>query len=100
MTANGDPIPNLGEQVLNVVTEDGKEGHIKYQACDVSRPLNSVSEICDAGGGQVVVFTQWGGEIYNPTTGRRVPFEREDGIYTLSMWVAPGKPSGFTRPGE
>ena len=100
--ANGEHIPNLGEQVLSVVMEDGREGNIKYQSCDVSRPLNSVSEICDAGGeqGQIVVFNKWGGEIYNPQTGRSRPFQREDGIYTLQMWVRPNKPSGFTRPGE
>ena len=100
--ANGENIPNLGEQVLSVVMEDGREGNIKYQSCDVSRPLNSVSEICDAGGeqGQIVVFNKWGGEIYNPQTGRSRPFQREDGIYTLQMWVRPNKPSGFTRPGE
>ena len=47
--ANGESIPNLGEQVLNVVQMDGRVGHIKYQSCDVNRPLNSLSEICDAG---------------------------------------------------
>ena len=101
-SASGDDIPNLGQQVLNVRTFDGTNGQIKYQSADVTRALNSVSEICDAGGeqGQVVMFDRWGGQIYNPTTGRTVPFEREENIYTLGMWVRPNeKVSGFTRPG-
>ena len=98
ISASGDVIPNLGEQVLDVVMDDGNATKIKYQTCDVSRALNSISEICDAGGaeGQYVLFSKWGGTILNPATGRRVPFEREDGIYTLGMWVRP-KASGFTR---
>ena len=50
LSASNTEIPNLGEQVLDVVLESGKESQIKYQMADVSRPLNSISEICDAGG--------------------------------------------------
>ena len=76
VAASGDVIPNLGEQVLEVVTDGGNEGRVVYQSADVSRALNSVSEICDAGAatGQYVLFTKWGGEVRNPETGRRVPF--------------------------
>ena len=100
-SASGDPIPNLGEKTLDVVTDDGIETQIKYQAADVSRTLNSVSEVCDAGGpeGQYVMFTKWGGSIWNPVTGRTTKFAREGGIYTLDMWVKPKAASGFTRPG-
>ena len=47
--ANGETIENLGEKILDMVTEDGRESRIKYQAADVSRTLNSISGICDAG---------------------------------------------------
>ena len=90
--ANGETIENLGEKILDVVMDDGVETTIKYQACDVKKPLNSVSEICDAGdpeNGQYVIFSKWGGAIVNPTTGRHVPFERELGVYTMGMWVKP-----------
>ena len=103
-SASGDAIPNLGEQVLHVTTEDGRDAQVKYQSADVSRALNSVSEICDGGGasGQYVLFNKWGGEILNPETGRRVPFQREEGIYTMGMWVHPKSngQSGFTMPGQ
>ena len=103
-SASGEDIPNLGEQVLPIVTGDGRHGHIKYQSADVTRALNSVSEICDAGGGngQMVLFSKWGGQILNLETGHRTPFEREENIYTLGMWVCPSgaAASVFPRPGR
>jgi hypothetical protein len=103
-SASGDEIPNLGEQLLPVVTMEGRSADLKYQSADVSRPLNSVSEICDGGGpdGQLVLFTKYGGQILNLETGHRTPFEREEGIYTLGMWVRPNNSgaSVFPRPGQ
>ena len=97
VSASKDLIPNLGEQVLDVITEGGQEKSVKYQIADVSRPLNSISEICDAGGdaGQVVVFGRGGGAVVNMTTVAQTPFKREDGIYVMDVWV---KPKGF--PGQ
>ena len=103
-SASGNTIPNLGEQVLPTVTCDGRNACIKYQSADVSRALNSVSEICDGGGndGQLVLFSKYGGQILNLETGHRTPFEREEGIYTLGMWVRPNTAatSVFPRPGR
>jgi hypothetical protein len=104
VSASGDVIANLGEQHLSVVTDDGMSSQIRYQSADVSRALNSVSEICDAGGtdGQYVVFSRYGGVIMNLETGRRTPFERVDGIYELGLWVRPpsNEASVFPRPGN
>ena len=63
VSASGDIIPNLGEKMIQVMTEDGKESTAKCQVADVSRTLNSVSEICDGGGdmGQYVLFNN--GEV-------------------------------------
>ena len=78
LSASDDLIPNLGEQSLDVATMQGKEGVLKYQMADVSKPLNAISEICDAGGeqGQEVIFTRYGGFIHNLESGARTPFER------------------------
>jgi hypothetical protein len=97
-SASGDEIPNLGEQTLPLVTNEGYEFDSKYQSADVSRPLNSVSQICDAGGedGQLVLFSKWGGTILNLESWRKTPFDRSGGIYTLGAWV---KPPGSTAPG-
>jgi len=102
VSASGDVIANLGEQVLDIETDDGMPSQIRYQSADVSRPLNSVSEICDAGGsdGQYVVFSKYGGVIMNLHTGRRTAFNRVDGIYELGLWVRPPstEASVFPRP--
>jgi len=98
VSASEDTIPNLGEQNLEIVTGEGRDGCVTYQVAEVTRPLNAVSEICDAGGeeGQYVIFSKHGGVIVNPETGSQTAFERQDGIYCLEFWV---KPPGFTRQG-
>jgi len=100
ISASDDLIDNMGQQHLEIVTGDGSEGVAKYQVAEVSRPLNAVSEICDAGGehGQVVMFGKYGGEILNLESGKRTPFNREDGVYTWDFWVKP-KGVGFPRQG-
>ena len=104
VSASGDVIANLGEQLWDVETDDGMSTQIRYQSAEVSRPLNAVSEICDAGGadGQYVVFSKHGGMIMNLETGRRTPFERVEGIYELGIWVKTpgGESSVFPRPGK
>ena len=45
----GAAIPNLGEQELHVVTDNGMDRTVLFQLADVSRPLMSVSAICDRG---------------------------------------------------
>jgi hypothetical protein len=87
MSASEHELPNLGEQLLAVVMEDGKETNIKYQIADVSRALNSVTEICDAG--HHVIFGRGGGSIVNIATGKETPFKREGNIYCLDYWVKP-----------
>ena len=84
-------IPNLGQKHLPIVNRDWAEGTARYQVADISRPLNSVSEICDGGGrhGSQVVFGRTGGIIYNLDTGKETYFDREEGIYILEFWVPP-----------
>ena len=103
-SASGDDIPNLGEQFLPVVLDDGWETTSRYQSAEVSRPLDSVSQICDAGeseDGQLVVFSKYGGVNLNLASWRKTNFEREGGIYTLGKWVKPPNvSSGFPGPGR
>ena len=92
MSASEDTIPNLGEQKLNVLLDNGKETAIKYQIADVSRALNAVTEICDAGHpdhGNRVIFGRRGGMIVNLETGKTTPFQREGNIYCLDYWAKP-----------
>ena len=98
MSASEDTIPNLGEQRLEVQLDGGEESLFKYQIADVSRALNSITEICEGGHadyGHHVVFGRRGGVIVNLETGKQTPFEREKNIYCLDYWVKP-----FTRQGS
>jgi hypothetical protein len=98
VSASEDTIPNLGEQLLVVELDGGDESLLKYQIADVSRALNSITEICDGGHvdyGHHVVFGLRGGMIVNLETGKQTPFEREKNIYCLDYWAKP-----FTRQGS
>ena len=90
MSASENTMPNLGEQKLEGVLDSGRPIALKYQIADVSRALNAVTEICDAG--HHVIFGKKGGVIVNLESGRTTPFEREGNIYVLSTWIKP-----FTR---
>ena len=80
-------MPNLGEQKLEVVLDSGKATALKYQIADVSRALNAVTEICDAG--HRVIFGRRGGVIVNLESGRSTPPQREGNSYCLDYWVKP-----------
>ena len=92
MSASEDTMPNLGEQKLGVVFDIGGETMIKYQIADVSRALNSITEICDAGHpdfGNHVIFGRRDGMVVNLETGKTTHFQRENNIYCLDYWVKP-----------
>ena len=66
-------------------SEDGDQFRARYQIIDVTRPLNSISRVCDQGNN--VLFTKTGGWIINHETGRYMWFPREHGVYVLHSWV-------------
>ena len=55
-----------------------------FQCADVSRPLMSVSRICDQG--NCVVFTATGGFVVDKQ-GSRTAFRRANNVYVLDMWT-------------
>ena len=71
----------FGELILHVTIDDGQDTSILFQLADVSRPLLSVSSICDRG--NRVVFGRGGGVVGNIETGQEIPFERRGGLYHL-----------------
>ena len=94
--ASGGELKNLGEQELNVVTDGGIQTSILFQLAEkVTRPLMSVSTICDRG--NRVIFGRGGGVIQNIQTGQEIPFERRGGIYSIGFWIqgsqTPGAPA-------
>ena len=96
VTANGEVIDNQGEKVVKVVTNEGQRCKLTMQVTDVSKPLMSVSRICDAG--HQVVFKSEGGYIEHLNTGQRTNFNRVDNVYRLQVRVA--NEPGFTRQGS
>ena len=84
-SASSHKLPNLGEQLINACMDDGYEAQVLYQVAEVSRPLTSVSAICEMG--NRVLFGRAGGVIQNLSTGVEIPFTRLNGIYLLSMWL-------------
>ena len=94
--ANGDPIDNRGEMILNLTTTAGHPIQSKFQVCDVSRPLWSVSKVCDSG--CTVTFDSKGATVKHVATGKDLcVFERKQGLYVASLPLA--KPGGSASPG-
>ena len=73
--ADGGVIKNNGEEIVTMYSETGDQYRARYQITDVTRPLNSVSQVCDQGNN--VLSTQTGGWIINQEIGRKTWFPRE-----------------------
>ena len=84
-TADGGVIKNKGEKTVTMYSEDGDKFRARYQITDVTRPLNSISRVCDQGNN--VLFTKTGGWIINHESGRYTWFPREHGVYVIHSWV-------------
>ena len=85
VSASAGRMQNIGQKVLSIQTNEGKDTTVLYQIAEVSRPLTSVSATCDRG--NWVVYTPQGGFIMNCQTGERTSFERSGGIYDLDLWI-------------
>ena len=91
-SATGDPIPNLGEQLLPLLTSEGTLRAMTFQAAPVDRPLGSVKRMCDSG--HSVVFDGPDSYVLNKLTGEVNWLREENGNYVLDLWVAPPSGSG------
>jgi len=101
IAANGARIPNLGEAKVGMKEESGGSINSTFQVADVSRPLYSVSRVCDQGCdvhfcATHAWITKGGVEVAR--------FPREHGLYVAEMILQPpgkdaGDASGFARQG-
>ena len=109
VAANNEPIVNHGEAVVLLQQESGAEVLITTQVADVSRPLHSISKICDEE--HEMLFTKTGGTVvpagalsrYLHLVKNLAKYPRRGGLYVAKMRArAPKTPrkSGFTRPGN
>ena len=102
-SATGDPIPNLGEQVLPLLTQEGSLRSMTFQAAPVDRALGSVKKMCRSG--HRVVFDDDGSYVLNKTSGEVNWLREENGNYMLDTWVMPAdeysdmmRDTDFARP--
>ena len=101
-SATGDPIPNLGEQVLPIRTQEDSLRSMTFQAAPVDRALGSVKRMCRSG--HRVVFDDEGSYVLNKVSGEVNWLREENGNYMLDTWVMPADEyaalqgeGGFTR---
>ena len=94
--ASNHSLKNLGQQRIHACTEEGEETSVLFQIADVSKPLVSVASICEKG--NRVIFGKSGGVVQNIKTGKQTPFNRQNGIYVLSLWLLDEPDSSFSRP--
>ena len=83
--ANGEKIPNLGENKFRGTTSEGKSRNITAQVCDVNKALLSVKKVMSAG--NKVVFDSEGSYIEDKVTKERMWMTEEKGMFLLKMWV-------------
>ena len=109
IVGNGSKVKNKGQVRLQMKTTDGKAQSLNsiFQVAEITRPLMSVSRICDQG--LECLFTKEGAKILTQKGEVVAAFEREGGLYTATMRLkaprpsdepsgAPGNSSGFARP--
>ena len=74
-----------------MMTREGIKRNMRFQVCDVERPLGSVSSICKAGNS--VVFNPpddpRGSYIEHQGSGGRMYLESKDGAFVFNTKVAP-----------
>ena len=109
VVGNGAKVRNEGQVLLQMsTTSTGRDSNLcsVFQVAEITRPLMSVSRICDHG--LECLFTKKNAKILSPDGAVLAVFEREGGLYTATMKLKAPKhpengrvaadPSGFHRP--
>ena len=85
--ANGGRIANKGQQCLPIQLRNRDRTEAMFQVAAVSRPLMSVSKVCQAG--NRVILGASGGVVLDLSTGRTTPVEMKEGVYVFPLWIPP-----------
>ena len=89
--ANGAKIPNEGERLVTMMTQEGIKRDMKFTVCPVTKALGSVSQMCQSGH-RVVLNPPWDAEgsyIEHLESGDKLWMEQQNGLYVLNTKVAP-----------
>ena len=98
LSASGDKLPNLGEKQFDMLTSEGNWAQATFQVAEVTRPLCSVSKICDKG--NRVVFELGGGYVEHIATGNVTPIVEKGGMFEIGIWVQSGVPEDHEQGGQ
>ena len=95
----GEPVPNEEQFVLNLEADNGRGATTQllastFQVADRTRPLMSVSQICEQG--FKCVFQESPALVVNPAGETVCKFERSGQLYTAKMKLK--QPEPFARP--
>jgi hypothetical protein len=97
IVGNGARVPNEGQLLLNMESST-TAGVMKLQSCfqvaEVTRPLMSVSRVCDQG--LECRFTETEARVMSKSGKTLVSFQRQGGLYISKMRLKP--PEGFGGP--
>ena len=87
--ANGGEIKKQGEITLRGLADNGTKMNVIAQASDVTKPLASAREILK--GGNRIVMEENVSYIENMKTKKRIPIQRKNGMFIVTMKVADEK---------
>ena len=85
-------IENKGQQFLQVMTNEGRQGLTCCQIGEVNRPLMAVSQVADAGN---VVLMDWnGGGVYSLHDESWILVRRQNNVYEMDLWLTSNDANG------
>ena len=96
--ANGQRVPNIGQQKVYFQHDNGLNGGIHFQTAKIERPLVSASAL--AASGHSIVFNKTGGSIVHDKSCKETPLYKRGGIYVLRMWIPTNSDQSFTGRGR
>ena len=114
--ANGSPIPNLGQRIMAVMTEEGSVRGVTQQVGDVTKNLEAIRAVLKTG--HAVIFNDdgqgngAGSFMVNKMTGEINAIRDNGSDYVMRRWIIPqsevetmmandaATPAGFTRHGR
>lgn len=99
MSASGDQSPNKGEKRFDLMIDEGKWARGTFKVAEVTRPLCSVSRLCDRE--NRILFEADGGSVESLATGHVRP---PDKVYVMHINLSEDdtheSAQGFARTGN
>ena len=95
VAADGTRIPNMGQQIVRFMTQDGTWCEWIFQVAGIHKPLVSVSKLIEAG--YRVVFDEENSYIIHKRTKQIIKMRKERGVFVVDAYVTRAS-AGFTRP--